>query len=616
MPNINGHGASGATERVALYLRVSSEEQRERETIDIQREFLEQYCELYGLEVAEVYADDGVSGTIPLHERLEGRRLLEDAKEGNFGVVLVYKLDRLGRTLLVIVDAHDRLETSGVSLRSATEPIDTSSPSGRLIFQMLASFAEYERGTIRERTQAGLRRALRNGQFLGRIPYGYKLSSDETSLTLVEEEAQIVREIIANVAAGATLYSESKRLNDEGISSPGYRFRGDDRRRDTRLWTASTVGRIVHQTAYSGVHRVRVEGRGGQREIIARPVPAIVEPGVRERAEAQVSKNKSRAGELRKNGRKYLLSGLVRCGICGQACSGRGSTGRVSGGIKKYFYYRCISNRGERRSSNASEGGKPSHCVPNIPADWLEGLVWTDVRAFLENPGEVLERVREQMQSDDASAELEARRTDLSKRLAAKSAEKDRYVRAFAAGHISEEELAEYVTDLKNQIDNLKLLIGGVEIELTREREQVEAAESVAGWLLTLRERIHEVEGDTPEAFQKRRELVRLLVEGVTTDRDENGHLRVEITYRFGPPPGEPFVPSVPSMSNSPEFEAYETQPGDHPMWYRLTGRDTKWSELCSARSAGSGTMTPGVVEPLVGGKGPMDSDLDNSLRA
>jgi site-specific DNA recombinase len=232
MPSTNGHGSSGATECIALYLRVSSEEQRDRETIEIQREFLGQYCELYALDVAKVYADDGVSGTVPLHERPEGARLLQDAGEGKFDTVLLYKLDRLGRSLLVIVDAHDRLETSGVSLRSATEPIDTSSLSGRLIFQMLASFAEYERGTIRERTQAGLHRALRKGMFSGRLPYGYKLSFNGHNLEIVEGEARIVREIISNIAAGATLYSESKRLNEEGIPSPGYRYRDGERRRN------------------------------------------------------------------------------------------------------------------------------------------------------------------------------------------------------------------------------------------------------------------------------------------------------------------------------------------------------------------------------------------------
>src|SRR5215211_6159107 len=296
MPSTNGHGSSGATERVALLIRVSSVEQREKETIEIQDEFLEQYCGLYELEVADIYKDDGVSGTIPLHERPEGRRLLEDAKDGKFDVVLVYRLDRLGRSLLVIVDAHDRLQQAGVALRSGTEPIDTSTPSGRLIFQMLASFAEFERGTIRERTQAGLHRALKNGKFVGRLPYGYKLSPNETGLEVVEEEAWVVRDIIANIAAGASLYSESKRLNDEGIPSPGYRMRSEDRRRGTRSWSPSSVRIIVHQTAYSGTHRVRVEGRDGQEEIIERPVPAIVEPGLRERAEAQMVENKSRSG--------------------------------------------------------------------------------------------------------------------------------------------------------------------------------------------------------------------------------------------------------------------------------------------------------------------------------
>jgi DNA invertase Pin-like site-specific DNA recombinase len=93
--------------------------------------------------------------------------------------VLVSKLDRLGRSLLVIVDAHDRLGAAGVALRSGREPIDTSTPSGRLIFQMLASFAEYDRENIAERTQAGLRRAFRKGRQLGVIPFGYDVAEPE-----------------------------------------------------------------------------------------------------------------------------------------------------------------------------------------------------------------------------------------------------------------------------------------------------------------------------------------------------------------------------------------------------------------------------------------------------
>jgi site-specific DNA recombinase len=256
MPSADNQNPQSKPDSVALLLRVSSEEQRDRETIELQREFLKEYCRLYELEVAEIYADDGVSGTIPLHERPEGRRLLEDARAGKFTTLLVYRLDRLGRSLLVIVDAHDRLQAAGVSLRSATEPIDTSTPSGRLIFQMLASFAEYERETIGERTRAGLHRALRNGKHAGRIPYGYKLSPDESGLEVVEEEARIVREIFANVAEGSTLYGESKRLNDEGVPSPGWRFKGE--RKHGGAWSPSTVRAIIRQPAYSGVHRVKM----------------------------------------------------------------------------------------------------------------------------------------------------------------------------------------------------------------------------------------------------------------------------------------------------------------------------------------------------------------------
>jgi site-specific DNA recombinase len=104
MPSTNGHGSK--PERVALYLRVSSEEQRNRETIEIQEEFLQQFCDLLGLEVTEIYKDDGVSGTIPLHERPAGRRLLEDVRQGEFGTVLLYRLDRLGRSLYSSSSTH------------------------------------------------------------------------------------------------------------------------------------------------------------------------------------------------------------------------------------------------------------------------------------------------------------------------------------------------------------------------------------------------------------------------------------------------------------------------------------------------------------------------------
>jgi hypothetical protein len=96
----------------------------------------------------------------------------------------------------------------------------------------------------------------------------------------------------------------------------------------------------------------------------------------------------------------------------------------------------------------------------------------------LDNPGEVLERVKEQIGSTDDGGELEARHGNLSTRLASRQAEKDRCVRTYAQGHIAEEELEVYLADLKNQTDNLRLLLASVEVERSQKREETELAET------------------------------------------------------------------------------------------------------------------------------------------
>ncbi|HEV2093355.1 MAG TPA: hypothetical protein VGR18_09355, partial [Rubrobacter sp.] len=148
-----------------------------------------------------------------------------------------------------------------------------------------------------------------------------------------------------------------------------------------------------------------------------------------------------------------------------------------------------------------------------------------------------LVRLRAQLSDSGETRELEARHADLTKRLAAKQAEKDRYVRTFAQGHISEEELETYMLDLKNQIENLRLLVESVDADLSRRREQAEIAETTHAWLLALRERLSDVEKNTEAAFQARRKLVRLLVAEVSAgEKREDGTSEVRITYRFDPP--------------------------------------------------------------------------------
>jgi DNA invertase Pin-like site-specific DNA recombinase len=229
MPSTNGHGST--PERVALYLRVSSEEQRDAGTIQTQRNYLERYAAERGFEVIETYSDDGVSGTYHLHERREGLRLFEDAQAGKLDTVLVYRLDRLARTHLGIQDAADRLECLKVALRSATEHYETATPQGRLLYQMLSSFAEFERSTIKQRTRDGLHREYGEGHYMGRAPFGYR-ADGHGHLQVVLEEAEIVRQIFEHIAASGTLkrarraYSElevPQREAPTGKSTEGFK---------------------------------------------------------------------------------------------------------------------------------------------------------------------------------------------------------------------------------------------------------------------------------------------------------------------------------------------------------------------------------------------------------
>jgi site-specific DNA recombinase len=524
MPSTTGHGSE--PERVALYLRVSSLEQREVGTIETQRQYLERYTADRDLEVADTYADDGVPGTVPFHERGEGRRLLEDAKAGKFESVVCYKLDRVGRSLLNVVDAHDRLEVLGVGLRSAKEQLETTNPAGRLQFQMLAGFAEFERATIRERTQDGLHRALRARKQLGRVPYGYRVAADG-SFEVVADEARTLAQIYASIAEGSTIYCEVKRLNNLGVPSPGYRIAGKERVSGKR-WNTTSVSDMLASTTYVGKHEVKVNGGQGT---IVREVPAIVTSALWERTRQVLAENRrtpiGRDGKPTR-GRRYLLSGLIRCAVCGSPCTAHS----VTNSGKRWQYYACNDNRSGERPARGPKGH-----ARFVPAHWLEEVVWADVRGFLENPGEVLYRVREELAGADDTEELEASHAELKKRLAAKHKERDRYIRLCAQGYIGEAELEGYLADLRTQTDNLNLLLGSVETDLAQRHQETELAASTEAWLLSLRERIHEVEGDSEEAFRARRQIVRLLVEGIIIeDRQKGAEPSFRVTYRFDEP--------------------------------------------------------------------------------
>lgn len=152
--------------RVAVYARVSKESQNpENQIIE-----LREYAERRGFEVYRVYVDR-VSGARDSRPALND--LMMDARQKRFDVVLVWKLDRLGRSLQHLIQIISEWENLGINFICVTQNIDTTSPSGKLIFHIFGAIAEFERELIRERVRAGLRRARREGKKLGR-PKGSK----------------------------------------------------------------------------------------------------------------------------------------------------------------------------------------------------------------------------------------------------------------------------------------------------------------------------------------------------------------------------------------------------------------------------------------------------------
>jgi len=165
---------------VSIYLRVSTQEQRERQSILTQKEFAERYCGLHEHQIHRIYADDGISGTVPLDRRPEASQALRDARLGKFDQLLVYRLDRLGRDTRIILDAVNDLEKLGIRVKSMTEEFDAASATGKLLLTMLSGFASHERDVIRERSMAGTNRVAETGAWLGGIvPYGYRKLGEE-----------------------------------------------------------------------------------------------------------------------------------------------------------------------------------------------------------------------------------------------------------------------------------------------------------------------------------------------------------------------------------------------------------------------------------------------------
>ncbi|OFV67382.1 MAG: recombinase RecB [Candidatus Syntrophoarchaeum caldarius] len=196
--------------RVGLYLRVSTEEQVSTgASLAAQKQKLEEYCKFNEWHIVGEYVDAGLSGGTLNRPQLQ--RLIEDGKNNLLDVLLVYKLDRLSRSLRDIILTIDELRSYNVDFVSLTEQIDTTTPVGKLMFHIIGAFAEFERDIIRQRVILGMDKKAKDGYVQYKPPFGYRF--EDKRLVVVEEEAEIVKDIYRAYLRGNSTVQISRAFN-------------------------------------------------------------------------------------------------------------------------------------------------------------------------------------------------------------------------------------------------------------------------------------------------------------------------------------------------------------------------------------------------------------------
>jgi site-specific DNA recombinase len=334
--------------RVVYYERVSSEDQKERETILTQAEDLAKRLDNDpDVTVVDRYIDDGISGALDLKDRPEGRRLLQDAAAGQFDEVWMWKLDRIGRDDIDPLVVRRDLNRLGVKLCALHDNID-----GKLEYALRVAIAAEERRTFHLRTEAGMNRAAREGRYCGGIvPLGYRVEGKNPHARLIPSdapmwndltEADVVRSMYEKLAVdGWSCTQLTAELNFLGVPTAYQKDgRGVRGRRTQQIWRPNRVYCLIKNPIYRGeLQYGRHSKHPGGRDIISAPVPRLVSDEIWYAAQDSLHRHNLNPEGKR---RVYLLRSLMICGLCGMRYAGITSPGREG-------VYRCGGQLVSRR---------------------------------------------------------------------------------------------------------------------------------------------------------------------------------------------------------------------------------------------------------------------------
>ncbi len=413
--------------RVGVYVRRSTDDEHQPYSIGAQDTRLAAYIGSQpGWRQAARFADDASGAST---HRAGLQRALAAARAGMIDVLLVYRVDRLTRSLRDLVTLLDDLDRAGVVFRSVTEPFDTTTAMGRMLVQMLGMFAQFERDTIIDRVIAGMERKAAAGKWKGgRRPLGYRI--DKATSTLVPEagEAAVVRLTFG-------LYTQDRL----GAKTIAHTLTDRGHRTTTGgQWSAHQVLRVLANRVYLGELTFRGITATGCH-------PAIIEQATFVGAQQILAARGQDHAKRAANRSDYLLTGLMRCPTCGKAMIGT----RAHSRSRVYRYYACFTRiRYDTSRCAASRMG----------ADAVEEAVIAALAGFYRHRHDLIADAIAKAQAshaasaDDKRAELAAAEHELGRT----SAATDRYLAAFENGTLDPEDLAPRLAQLKARSAQLR----------------------------------------------------------------------------------------------------------------------------------------------------------------
>ena len=510
----------------AIYARVSSERQRQEQTIASQTVALRELAEQRGLVVPEefVFEDDGFSGASLQRPGLE--RLRDRAFEGCFEVVLCHAPDRLARRYAYQVLLLEELARGGIEVVFAKEPERSGSPEDELLRQFQGMIAEYERAQIAERCRRGKLHRARAGavSVLSNAPYGYryvrKTEHADAFYEIDELEAPIVREIFDRyVERRQSIVQIGRALSEQGVPT----------RTGTPHWGSSTIWAILRNPAYTGIaaygrrrvtgepakpmRRTRQRGRHSGRSAYEHvgpehwlpiPVPALITE--QQYALAQELLERNRRLSPRNTRKPSLLQGILVCRECGHSYY-RSSTRSKTGNV--HHYYRCSGADSFRRPEGRVCAARP------VRIDEVDEPVWAQVLALLENPELIKAEIDRRLQALRAEHPAARRRDGLQRDVTRAQNALRRLIDGYQEQLITLEELRARMPELRRREATLRVELDALDTDLHDAETYLKLTETLDAFRARLSANANAL------TIEQRQEIARLVVREVLLGDDD-----------------------------------------------------------------------------------------------